>query len=416
VIAENVRNLLATRSGVSHPRLTYVGDVPVEAGFAGSQVLFRLFFTYPADRLTIVESNIQATHPERRLPGVRYLGLDFPACRLLYTRLGRGYAGFLTLSAPYFGRRLTGRVRHSRPDALVTIAHGFGWMAAMRAASQLKLPLHVIVHDHWKDCISCGPLATRRAEMSFARLYRQAASRLCISPAMAEQYEREFGCPATVLYPSRSPYAGGIRRLKRPTRPFTFSYAGSVGSRAYAALIGRFGRIVTSAGGRFALYGNIDSACLSAAGIDQGMVQLRGTVPASDFITRLSLESDALLLPMSFEREHRSNMSLSFPSKLADYTSTGLPIVIWGPPYCSATRWAGEHPGAALAVDVVDDGAIEVAVRKLMAEPKLCSSLGTAAARAGDRCFSPAAASRIFLRAITAEPAREVAVTGGRHD
>jgi hypothetical protein len=53
---------------------------------------------------------------------------------------------------------------------------------------------------------------------------------------------------------------------------------------------------------------------------------------------------------MSFNAVDRANMEISFPSKLTDYTAVGLPLLIYGPHYCSAVQWARENPGVAEVV------------------------------------------------------------------
>jgi hypothetical protein len=44
-------------------------------------------------------------------------------------------------------------------------------------------------------------------------------------------------------------------------------------------------------------------------------------------------------------------MEISFPTKLADYTAAALPILVYGPEYCSAVRWARQNPSAVAVVD-----------------------------------------------------------------
>ena len=56
----------------SLPRLLYIGDVPVEASYHGSALLYRLLEDYPKERLKIVEAGVQLSRPERRLAGVAY--------------------------------------------------------------------------------------------------------------------------------------------------------------------------------------------------------------------------------------------------------------------------------------------------------------------------------------------------------
>ncbi len=47
----------------SHPRLVYAGDVPVEASFHGSALLYRLLADWPADRLMIIECGVVDSQP-----------------------------------------------------------------------------------------------------------------------------------------------------------------------------------------------------------------------------------------------------------------------------------------------------------------------------------------------------------------
>jgi hypothetical protein len=51
-------------------------------------------------------------------------------------------------------------------------------------------------------------------------------------------------------------------------------------------------------------------------------------------------DADILLTAMSFDPAQKRQVETSFPSKLAHYSRLGMPLIIWGPNYCSATRWA----------------------------------------------------------------------------
>jgi len=43
---------------------------------------------------------------------------------------------------------------------------------------------------------------------------------------------------------------------------------------------------------------------------------------------------------MIFDPTMRRRMETSFPSKLVEFAQFGKPIIVWGPEYCSAVRWA----------------------------------------------------------------------------
>jgi hypothetical protein len=61
--------------------------------------------------------------------------------------------------------------------------------------------------------------------------------------------------------------------------------------------------------------------------------------------------ADAFLVTMRFEPHLRRFMETSFPSKMMHYAQFHKPIVIWGPEYCSAVRWARINDSALCVTD-----------------------------------------------------------------
>jgi hypothetical protein len=80
-------------------------------------------------------------------------------------------------------------------------------------------------------------------------------------------------------------------------------------------------------------------------------------------------------------------MMISFPSKLTDYTAAGLPLLVQGPGYCSAVRWALENPGVAEVVSDLSPAALEAAVARLK-DSSHRLSLAHRAIDVGGRYFS----------------------------
>jgi hypothetical protein len=89
---------------------------------------------------------------------------------------------------------------------------------------------------------------------------------------------------------------------------------------------------------------------------------------------------------MAYGERDRHNMEISFPSKLADCTATGLPLIIDGPDYCSAVRWARENPGVS---EIVTDGSVDglrAALQQLQ-DPAVRLRLAREAIRRGKEYF-----------------------------
>jgi len=90
---------------------------------------------------------------------------------------------------------------------------------------------------------------------------------------------------------------------------------------------------------------------------------------------------------------------MGFPSKLADCSAIGVPLLIYGPNYCSAVRWARENPGVAEVVEA-PDGLAEV-VQRLAGDPVLRQELGTRALEIGHRYFAHETVQGVFNRTLT---------------
>jgi hypothetical protein len=117
-------------------------------------------------------------------------------------------------------------------------------------------------------------------------------------------------------------------------------------------------------------------------------------------LQRLREDFDVLYLPMPFEVTwHRDNTRLNFPSKLADYTAIGLPILICGPEYSSAIRWAREnHPVAEVVTDQTRES-LKKAIDPL-ASAQHREMLGRRALEIGQKFFSHETGESIFFGAL----------------
>jgi glycosyltransferase involved in cell wall biosynthesis len=90
-----------------------------------------------------------------------------------------------------------------------------------------------------------------------------------------------------------------------------------------------------------------------------------GFIPSNELTESLQ-QFQAALVVMSFSPSHRRRMVTSFPSKMIDAMQVGLPVVIWGPEYCSAVKWARKEERA-LCVTDPNPSAIRGALEELAA-------------------------------------------------
>lgn len=389
------------------PRLLYLGDVPVESSYHGSALIYRLLQNYPPEKLRIIEGNLYNSLPERRLAGVHYDFIKVGWRRPLYTR----FSAWANLGYSFAARWKVGSVEQAldnfQAEAVLTVAYSFLWLTAARYARKHSLPLHLICHDDW-PCMALVPSAFRSwLEAQFKDVYRQAASRLCVSPYMAEEYERRYGVKGTVLYPSRArdavKFNAPPERFSDNNSTLTIAFAGSINTPGYVRALQMMGRCLERIGGRLLIFGPLTEHAAARAGLNQGNVQLCGMLTSTELVNRLRAEVDALFVPMSFSPDDREYSALSFPSKLTDYTIVGLPLLIYGPDYCSAVRWALENPGVAEVVTEESDVALESSLRRLH-QPEYRMAMGGTAWMKGSEFFSHAAAECAFFPILAGAP------------
>jgi glycosyltransferase involved in cell wall biosynthesis len=400
---------------MAKPRLVYIGDVPVEASYHGSALLHRLLSGYPAGKLTIVETATPSV-PARRLAHVKYWSYPIANPRLLNTRFHPHAVSWFSRVATRTGASIGALVDGFEGESVLTVAHGFGWLAAADFAAQRHLPLHLMVHDDWPRVADVKSGFRDWLDESFARVCRQARSLLCVSPAMCAAYATRYRVSAEVLPPMRAIdcaefEAPPARSKQRQTdQPFTVAFAGSINSSGYIQALLALQQAVNSIGGRLLIFGPLSPGEARLCGLNDAHTTVRGLLSATELIARLREEADALFVPMSFAPEDRTNMELAFPSKLADCTAVGLPLIIHGPPYSSAVAWARDNSGVAEVIDTEQRGDLSQALLRLATDPARRLALAKRALEVGRRCFAHEAVQEIFDRAIASAPAVQARV------
>jgi glycosyltransferase involved in cell wall biosynthesis len=210
---------------------------------------------------------------------------------------------------------------------------------------------------------------------------------------MSRFYEERYGEPARVIYPSR---ASNCPDFDAPPanndKPFTIAFAGTINSDGYVEALTELQNALKPVGGRLLIFGP------NQFGLDDPNTENCGLVSSSQLLTRLREEAHALFVPMSFDECDRGNMQMAFPSKLADYTATGLPLLIYGPSYCSAVVWARDNQGVAEVVENKAD--LNNAINRLANDPSHRLALGKRALDAGREYFTHNRAQQLFIRAI----------------
>ena len=178
-------------------------------------------------------------------------------------------------------------------------------------------------------------------------------------------------------------------------------YGGNAGAEMIECLR-LLARAIRGTAARLVLFGAFTEDAQQRLLAESPAISFRGLVPYADMIRGLRESADVLYVPMSFAENQRANTSILFPSKLTDYTATGLPLLIHGPSYASAVRWAQAEPDVAEIVHERGEAPLLAAVERLRQDAALRDRLAANAVATGQRYFDYSHAQHALYSALSA--------------
>lgn len=288
------------------------------------------------------------------------------------------------------GRRLvSGFARAAdefRPDIVVSVLLPDAYLTAASVyARHADIPLAIFCHDDYEDY----PLPGMGGYLG--AIYRQAGVRFCVSEVMAREFVRRYGVSGTVLYPIPERNPGAICPQSEGA-PLVVGYAGSLGDGCEVAMVA-LADALAARGGRLVIASRTPHTVASKIWRHPAVVLLGALAPNEVLSRLLAAGVNVLSVVQSFDPADRV-IQFNFPSKLTEYMTFGLPILVVAPDYASVPLWLAEEPGAAVLVMRPETEAFaEPLARLSRAEERL--SLARATAVAASR-YSPGHLRALF--------------------
>jgi glycosyltransferase involved in cell wall biosynthesis len=327
--------------------------------------------------------------------------LEFPPWldRLRRTRLNPWVKDFENLVWPYLPNRAVWKVAEEfRPDVVLTIAdHNLSYLAE-RVARRLKVPLAVMFLD-WFPVMK-GRFGHRWTQGLMSRRFRNLYKRCDLAFCTSDGMQQVLGPHANshVIYPIGGKHKVTERRRDGSEGKFRLVYVGSVENfygRMHCALIEQLKQhqdLELRIGGPQADWPREILEDAKRRGIYLGFV------PPERAAQELA-DADALLVVMSFEKEHELFMRTSFTTKFLDYAAFGKPIILWGPDYCTPSMLARREDRALVVSDPSPSKVVDalVAFRSI---PELLEKYSAAAQRLHSTVFSPERLQSVFTEQI----------------
>jgi glycosyltransferase involved in cell wall biosynthesis len=265
-------------------------------------------------------------------------------------------------------------IKHQKPDIILTVAHHELCWLAQKISQEFNIPLVTFFHDWWPDMAYVHSFARKVLIHRFKRLYQQSHLAFCVSEEMRQALGKHPNAQILFPIPKHLLIEKTLTSLA-PNVKFTVIYAGNFSG----------------------IYGSmIQALCTSIAENYQLQLKLFGPQPDWEdflvqqvkdrgiyggFVANLDQEinnANALLVAMSFNQLDKMRMQTSFPSKLVGYCQFSKPIIIWGPEYCSAVRWARKNQSALVVTSPLVQDLVK-AIEELATQPKEQNRLGNKA-------------------------------------
>jgi len=332
-----------------------------------------------------------------------HLRLPYLIYRLRKSRFGPRLAAWITDYANFVWPLVTNdalekAIQDVKPDVLLVLADNSLSKLALRSARKHGLPLVGLFLD-WVPVMRghFGHMWTRPAlGRWFRRFYRECDLAFCTSDGMQEMLGEHPN--SHVIYPMPGRHVVSETSRPRSNGKFRLVYIGSVENFYGRMLCALIGKIEATNDLELIVVGpNADWPLevlehAKAKGIYLGFKR-------PEQAAKVLAGADALLVAMSFEKQHELFMRTSFTTKFLDYVAFGKPVVLWGPEYCTPFRVARKH-GGAVTVNLNDADAIVSACREIASDAALREQLSHEAKRLHQTLFNPDRLQEIFVNEI----------------
>jgi glycosyltransferase involved in cell wall biosynthesis len=285
-------------------------------------------------------------------------------------------------------------IKRFQPDVLLTVAHGWWHISARRVARELNLPLVCFFHDWWPDFPEIQVVFRSRVERQFRRTYLESDVAICVSDQMRGELGQRTNSLVIHPVPSFTRSQAWTPDFDLPLRLVYFGNLHEYGPLIESALRTLDGSDKV----RLEVFGATPLWKPGAEDYFRSRGLYHGFIPSEQLADSLQ-QFHAALVVMSFASAFRRRMITSFPSKIVDAMQVGLPLVVWGPEYCSAVQWARRADGA-LCVTDPKPSTLRRSLEELADSPSEQERLAKSARDAAAGEFSPERIQVQFVDAL----------------
>ena len=368
---------------------------------AGEVVLYRHLTQFPGLSLSI------ASDQEFKLQSTELIKLKNNNIlnRLVRTRYHKWFHDIIQCLRPFFNyRQLRKYLTNNKIDLILTVAEGIHWIAAQKISKEFNIPLVTIFHDWWPDMALTHTWTKKILDKKITSLYSQSQLVFCVSEELKKNLGEHSNVKILYPIPAKNLDKQNISQTETEGKSsFKLIYAGRL-SLFYSLPLQELSRTFLfqyadqDSKLKLKLFGSLPN--WSTLLLDQLKDKnIYGGFISRELLTTELQNADALLVIIPFNTKSRRWAETSFPSKLIEYCKFGKPIIIWGPNYSNAVKWAVQHQSALIVTSPsVHD--LLTAMNKLSIQKEEQIRLGNRALALATGMFNAESIQQIFVDSI----------------
>src|SRR6267154_1063043 len=381
-------------------RILLVSIVPPRNDYGVRIVMHRMFVERSPFELHVASNADFANDLLVHTP----LRLARPLQRLRKSRFGPRLAAWITDYENFVwplttNTALETAVETFKPDVILTLAECGLCHGARKTAQRHGLPLAGLFLD-WFPVMK-GHFGPKVTQATLSRRYRELYSACDLAFCTSDGMQEVLGPHPNshVIYPMPGRHSVPEKPWPPSTGKFRLVYVGSVQNFYGRMLCALIEKMETTKDFEIIVVGpNADwpVELLERAKRNGVYLGFKSPEKAADVMA----SADALLVVMSFEKEHELFMRTSFTTKFLDYVAFGKPVILWGPQYCTPVRVARNHGGAAV-ISTSDAAAVVSLSRQIAADSALSRTLSNEALQLHQTLFNPNRLQDLFVQKMT---------------
>jgi hypothetical protein len=358
--------------------------------------LFRSLRDYPTDKLMVLGPS---PTPNAQTLNCTYQPLHLLSERATRTRLNTQAITLncLGLFPDFHLRSSVSRVISFSPQLVVTVMDRLSYYQhAWKLSRKLNCSFMTITMDDPETFETPYKWAENPYIRLLKNIYQSASLSIGVSNEMSKHLGQRYCKPTQTLYfgppdglQLRAPEESAHRKN---TKHFILGYAGTLGL-GYRSGIQNLLPALEATGTRLHVYTGSQHRIPEHPSIIN-----RGFVPVDALWDIVKHECDAVLLPYSFEPKDMRIYKTHFPTKLSEYSWTGMPLLIVGPSDATGVRWGQQHQESCITIDQKDHPMLSNELENLAADSIKRTALARSISKIAKQEFSPDRARSQFVQ------------------